>query len=202
MRLCASLLACLVLALLAHAQPNPALSVNGLSSVPRPNDPALSVNGLSFVPAARPSRSRYPGGSRTSPSLPPRQARAGVGASQTKAKSQAASSPRSPCSSRCSSPPPSSFADAPRTQARTGGTASSLPTSNANANTAAAKFAPTTIGKGGPGAMGQPLVGYDYWQDIKAPVASPVQPLFVREPRIRFDEQAEGHMRQGSSGST
>jgi hypothetical protein len=29
--------------------------------------------------------------------------------------------------------------------------------------------------------VGQLLVGYDYWQDMKAAVA---EPLFVREPRI------------------
>ncbi|KAJ7880407.1 hypothetical protein B0H13DRAFT_2050439, partial [Mycena leptocephala] len=81
-----------------------------------------------------------------------------------------------------------------------------------NSPGAAAKFAPSGVGKREPGAMGQvhkplisqPLVGYDYWQDIKAPVASPVQPLFVREPRIGVDKRAEtevGHKRQGSSGS-
>ncbi|KAJ7910844.1 hypothetical protein B0H13DRAFT_2272266 [Mycena leptocephala] len=74
----------------------------------------------------------------------------------------------------------------------------------------AAKFAPSGVGKReGMGQVpkpliSQPLVGYDYWQDIKAPVTSPVQPLFVREPRIGVDKRAEaveGHKRQGSRGS-
>ncbi|KAJ7798259.1 hypothetical protein B0H14DRAFT_2907125 [Mycena olivaceomarginata] len=49
MRLCASLLLSLAATLLARAQAD-GVSVNGLSSVSRPTDPALSVNGLSFVP--------------------------------------------------------------------------------------------------------------------------------------------------------
>ncbi|KAJ7852559.1 hypothetical protein B0H13DRAFT_2359461 [Mycena leptocephala] len=48
-------------------------------------------------------------------------------------------------------------------------------------------FAPAGVGKHHMGmGMGQvyacqPLVGYDYWQDIKVPVA---EPLFVREPGL------------------
>ncbi|KAJ7863886.1 hypothetical protein B0H13DRAFT_2564401 [Mycena leptocephala] len=47
MRLCASLLASLTFALLTHAQADPALSVNGLSSVPVPTSIVASSSGSS-----------------------------------------------------------------------------------------------------------------------------------------------------------
>ncbi|KAJ7880408.1 hypothetical protein B0H13DRAFT_2345626 [Mycena leptocephala] len=55
MRLRISLLLSLTAALLARAQADPALSINGLSSVPRPTDPALSVNGLSSISSSIPA---------------------------------------------------------------------------------------------------------------------------------------------------
>jgi hypothetical protein len=43
---------------------------------------------------------------------------------------------------------------------------------------------------------GQPLVGYDYWQNIKAPVA---EPLFVRIGQQ--PDAVSGHKCQGWYGS-
>ncbi|KAJ7831249.1 hypothetical protein B0H13DRAFT_2113495 [Mycena leptocephala] len=179
MRLCASLL-------LADA-----VSVNGLSSVPRPTDPALSVNGLSFGPAASNNKGKIAGG-----------VVAGL-AVLLALLLTAAFLIRRRSNSKASTTQWRNRVGGWRWQRDAEGAAPPNPPG------AAAKFAPSGVGKREPGAMGQvhkplisqPLVGYDYWQDIKAPVASPVQPLFVREPRIGVNNQAEADVGHRSSGS-
>ncbi|KAJ7828727.1 hypothetical protein B0H13DRAFT_2117269, partial [Mycena leptocephala] len=206
MRLCASILASLAFALLARAQTD-AVSVIGLSSVPRPTDPALSVNGLSFIPAH--------------PTLPlslswgltyvpvPTSALASSSGSKSNNKGKIAGGVVAGLAVLLALLLTAAFLIRRRSKAsttqwrnRVGGWTWQRDAEGAappNSPGAAAKFAPSEVGKREPGAMGQvpkplisqPLVGYDYWQDIKAPVASPVQPLFVREPRIGVDKRAE-----------
>ncbi|KAJ7877922.1 hypothetical protein B0H14DRAFT_2712097 [Mycena olivaceomarginata] len=220
MRLCASLLVSLAAAFLARAQVN-AVSVNGLSSASRPTDPALSVNGLSFVPVPTLPLSLswgltyipVPTGSSSSSSS--------ASGSTKSNKGKIAGGVVAGLAVLLALLLTTAFLIRRRSKAstthwrnRVGGWTWQRDAEGAapphSPGAGAAKFAPSTIGKREPGAMGQvhkplisqPLVGYDYWQDIKAPVASPVQPLFVREPRIgRQPDAVPGHKRQGSSGA-
>ncbi|KAJ7848097.1 hypothetical protein B0H13DRAFT_2362075 [Mycena leptocephala] len=189
MCLCASLLLSLAAALLAHAQAD-AVSVNSLSSVsravlcPRVHPPALAIQGAD---STKSNKGKIAGGIVAALAV------------LLALLLTAAFLIR-----RCSKASTSHWRN------RVGGWTWHHDTEGAAPHTAAAKFAPSGVGKREGMAqvpkplISQPLVGYDYWQDIKAPVASPVQPLFVREPRIGHGPDAVSvprHKRQGSSGS-
>jgi hypothetical protein len=217
MRLLASLLV-VAPALLAHAQAD-AVSANGLSSVARPTDPALSVNGLSFVPAAPTLPLSLSWGLTYIP-VPTAAVASSSGSGGTKSnKGKIAGGVIAALAVLLALLLTTAFLIRRRSKNstthwrnRVGGWTWQHDTEGSpnSPGAGAAKFAPSGVGKReGMGQVpkpliSQPLVGYDYWQDIKAPVASPVQPLFVREPRIGVDKRAEaveGHKRQGSRGS-
>ncbi|KAF7355807.1 hypothetical protein MVEN_00908900 [Mycena venus] len=219
MRLCASLLVSLAAALLARAQAD-AVSVNGLSSVSRLTDPALSVNGLSFVSVPTLPLSLSWGLTYIPVPTDSSSSSSSVSGSTKSNKGKIAGGVVAGLAVLLALLLTTAFLIRRRSKAstkhwrnRVGGWTWQRDAEGAapphSSGAGAAKFAPSTIGKRDLGAMGQvhkplisqPLVGYDYWQDIKAPVASPVQPLFVREPRIRQQPDAvPGHKRQGSSG--
>ncbi|KAJ7683503.1 hypothetical protein B0H14DRAFT_3059275 [Mycena olivaceomarginata] len=195
MRLCASLLVGLAAALLARAQAD-AVSVNGLSSVSRPTDPALSVNGLSFVPVPTLPLSLswgltyipVPTGSSSSSSS--------ASESTKSNKGKIAGGVVAGLAVLLALLLTTAFLIRRRSKAstthwrnRVGGW-----TWQRDAEGAAPPHSPGAgAAKSHKPLISQPLVGYDYWQDIKAPVASPVQPL--------FPDAVPGHKRQGSSGS-
>ncbi|KAJ7839741.1 hypothetical protein B0H13DRAFT_2417579 [Mycena leptocephala] len=217
MRLCANLLLSLAAALLARAQADNALSVNGLSSVARLTDPALSVNGLSFVPAAPTFPLSLSWGLTYIP-VP-----TGSSSSSSGSASGSTKSNKGKIAGGVIAAPAVLFtllltaaflvrrrskASTTHWRNRMGGwtwhydAEGAAPPNSPGAG--AAKFAPSGMGQVPKPFISQPVVGYNYWQDIKAPVASPVRPLFVRESRIGQGPDAvsvPGHKRQGSSGS-